>query len=307
MARQKSLLENLTPTQRIAIALGILLIVVLIMVFRSRTEPTPPGGPPEQPQQTPSGEPMPPLANRNIRFGMPAEAKADAAHRDAFLIDRPQFVLSYNDSKRTANWVSWNLNKHDIGPKNRVSGFHPDPDLPPSFRRVKDAEYKKIGFDRGHICPSKDRSDTEENNTVTFFTTNIVPQAPKCNKQCWLRFEDHCRDLTGNGSEVYIAAGPYGEGGEGDKGEANTVSDPPITVPSALWKVVMVLPNKEAMPAPTTRTLAVWMPNNQNVSNDWKPYAVSIAEVEKRTGYTFFPVVPADIANKIKTRVDRGP
>jgi endonuclease G len=61
------------------------------------------------------------------------------------------------------------------------------------------------------------------------------------------------------------------------------------------------------MPTQTTRTLAVWMPTDKTVPEDWKPYAVSVAEVEKRTGYKFFPVVPDDIANTIKTHVDRGP
>ena len=34
-----------------------------------------------------------PKANPNVRFGLPAPAKADPASREAYLIDRPQFVL----------------------------------------------------------------------------------------------------------------------------------------------------------------------------------------------------------------------
>jgi endonuclease G len=44
------------------------------------------------------------------------------------------------------------------------------------------------------------------------------------------------------------------------------------------------------------------MPNDQTVSEDWKPYAVSVAEVERRTGYKFFPLVPDDVAGPIKSR-----
>jgi len=45
-------------------------------------------------------------ANPNIRFGMPASAKTDPESREAYLIVRPQFVLSYNATSRTSNWVS---------------------------------------------------------------------------------------------------------------------------------------------------------------------------------------------------------
>ena len=42
------------------------------------------------------------LQNRNVRFGMPGEAKADAKQsKDAYLIDRPQYVISYNDKRKS--------------------------------------------------------------------------------------------------------------------------------------------------------------------------------------------------------------
>jgi endonuclease G len=133
-----------------------------------------------------------------------------------------------------------------------------------------------------------------------------VPQSPRCNQHGWERFENHCRNLTRDGGELYIAAGPFGEGGTGDRGERATIGKPQVVVPAAVWKVVMVLPNKDAVPAQTTRTLAVWMPNDMTVGDDWKQYAVSVAEVEGRTRLKFFPLVPDDVAGAIKGRVDRG-
>jgi endonuclease G len=293
-------LDKLTPTQRIAIVVVILVVAGIVALVSSRKEqPTPP---------PPQGEPGQTLANRNVRFGMPADAKTDPANKEAFLIERPQYVLSYNDSKKTPNWVCWNLRKDDIGHTERATSFEPDPDLPAGFHRVKHSDYNGSGFDRGHMCPSKDRSDTPENNRVTFYTTNIVPQAPKCNRGGWERFEDYCRRQTGNGSELYIAAGPHGQGGTGEHGERKTIGKAEeITVPAAVWKVVLVLPDKDATPTQTTRTIAVWMPNDQTVTTDWKQYIVSVADVEKRTGYKFFPLVPDDVATPIKNRTDSGP
>jgi endonuclease G, mitochondrial len=293
-------LDRLTLSQRILVAVALLIVAGIIVGIRGcQEQPGPQPGPPREPQK--------PLANRNVKYGYPAEAKADPASKDAYLIERPQYVLSYNDSKRIPNWVCWNLNKADIGNTKRAVGFDPDPDLPKSFVRVKHSDYTGFGFDRGHLCPSKDRSDTEENNKITFYTTNIMPQSPACNRGGWERFESYCRDLTRDGSELYIAAGPHGQGGTGEHGKRETIGKAgEITVPAACWKVVMVVPNSEEMPTHATRTLAVWMPNDQTVPEDWKPYAVTVAEVEKRTGYKFFPVVPDDVGDPIKSRLDRG-
>src|SRR4051812_31386819 len=79
--------------------------------------------------------------NRNIRFGLPGPATTDPKDRDHFLIDRPQYVLSYNDKTRTPNWVCWNLIKNDIGDTQR-GAFEPDVDgLPKEFARVLPRTY----------------------------------------------------------------------------------------------------------------------------------------------------------------------
>jgi endonuclease G len=292
-------LDKLSTNQRIALAVAILVIAGIVAFINSRKKEPPP----QQP-----GEPGQTLANRNVRFGMPSEAKADPASKDAYLIDRLQYVLSYNDSKKIPNWVCWNLTASDIGNTER-SAFGEDPDLPSGFRRIRSADYANSGFDRGHMCPSKDRSDTEENNLPLFYMTNILPQAPVNNQQPWRLLEERCRDLAKHGNELYIASGPSGRGGTG---KDNTKHDfigktTQIEVPATVWKVMLVLPNKDAMPTAETKAFAVWMPNDQTVGTDWKQYIVSVAEVEKQTGLKFFPVVPDDIANTIKSRVERNP
>src|SRR3984893_19200140 len=102
-------------------------------------------------------------ANPNIRFGMPAPAKSDPVlSREAFLISRPQDVLSYNAKTRAPNWVCWRLRADDIGYAPRAP-FEPDPTLPKGIiARVTSHDYDGSGFDRGHMCPAKDRSRSPE-------------------------------------------------------------------------------------------------------------------------------------------------
>jgi endonuclease G len=243
--------------------------------------------------------------NRNIRYGMPGEAKDDPASKEAYLIERPQYVLSYNDKHKTPNWVCWQLVARDIGRTAR-GAFEPDKGLPKGFTPVTSATYTGSGFDRGHMCPARDRSDTEENSDAVFLMTNILPQAAACNQKGWERFERYCRELAEDGKELYIAAGPHGQGGiatDGTKKLTIGKNAPFVTVPAHVWKVVLVL-DKGTNPTKSTRAIAVWMPNDQTVTDDWASYRVSVAEVEKKTGLKFWPLVTDDVAEALKEKPD---
>jgi endonuclease G len=248
---------------------------------------------------------QPPETNPNVRFGMPAPAKADPDSREAYLIERPQYVLSYNAKTRTPNWVSWRLRKEDIG--NAARGpFAPDPLLPKGvIARVTSRDYDGSGFDRGHMCPAKDRSATQKDCDATFYLTNVVPQSPASNQKGWERLESYCRELTRRGQVVYLACGPHGVGGVGKNGPAEEIGKArKITVPHQLWKVALVLPREDAEPRKNSRVIAVLMPNNQSVGFDWPKYRTTAREVEKLTGFRFFRNVPEEVAEALRDHRD---
>jgi endonuclease G len=284
----------MTTTERLAALLALLLAAGCA----PPSAPIPEGAAPE-------GLAAPPGADRNVRFGLPAAAKADPSEREAHLIQRPQYTLSYNARTRTANWVSWELRKDDIGHAQR-GPFEPDPLLPPGFARVTSHVYDGSGFDRGHLCPAQDRSRTQEDMDATFFMTNVVPQAPNCNQRGWERLESYCRGLTRDGHVLHQAAGPHGVGGTGKDGFREVIGKGrvEVTVPAKMWKVVLVLPHEGAEPTARTRTIAVIMPNDQSVGYDWTKYRVSVRAVEKLTGCDFWPAIPQETAAAIKGRVD---
>ncbi len=240
----------------------------------------------------------------HVRFGMPAPANASLANRENYLIERPQYVLSYHAEKHIPNWVGWCLRHDDLG-KAKRGAFEPDPLLPAVFTRVTTHVYDGCGFDRGHMCPAQDRSARQEDMDATFYLTNVLPQSPNCNRKAWERLESYCRDLTKNGQTLWICCGPSGVGGKGEKGPKQEIGKGiAVTVPAKLWKVILVLPSPDAEPRRDTRTIAVVMPNDQSVDYDWPRYRVSVRDVEKLTGYTFFPNLPQDVASAIKDRKD---
>lgn len=122
-----------------------------------------------------------PQSQEHVVMGMPSAAgKAP----DNFLLDKGFFVVSYNNSKGTPNWVAWRLAKEYLGDAPRKP-FHPDPDLPSALKKVLPADYKNSGFDRGHLCPHSDRDKTDEMSKATFVMTNMMPQSPENNQKAW--------------------------------------------------------------------------------------------------------------------------
>jgi endonuclease G len=134
--------------------------------------------------------------------------------------------------------------------------------------------YDGSGFDRGHMCPAKDRSATQEDCDATFYMTNIVPQSPATNQTGWERLESYCRALARRGHKLHVVCGPSGVGGVGKNGYRREIGKGrlKVTVPAELWKVVLVLPHEGAEPRKNTRVISVIMPNDQTVDFDWTKY-----------------------------------
>lgn len=250
-----------------------------------------------------------PARNLNLAMGNPSNALAKPSSKDNYLIAGKYFVLSYNSTKGTSNWVSWRLSKSDIGTAARVS-FYPNTSLPAGFRVVTPSDYASSGFDRGHMCPHADRSANAAMSRATFVMTNVVPQSPPLNEQTWERLESYCRDLALHGKVLYIITGPYGKGGVGKNGPANSIGPTgTIIVPSRCWKVIMVVNagsgDDIAKVNRRTRLIAVVMPNTMKVEKSWSKYRTSVAHVEQLTGYKFFDKVPAQIIGPLKQAVDK--
>lgn len=252
--------------------------------------------------------------NSPLYFGNPSVFSSSAKSDEDFLLEKRGYTLSYNSVTMIPNWVMWHLSAGDEGELSRSDDFREDKELPVRFYRVKKSDYQfsKYGFDRGHLCPSADRTFSPELNSETFLMTNMIPQAPDVNRIVWKQLESHARKLVESGKELYIAAGPYGRGGVSAKGNFTSIelSDPDlkITVPEACWKIILVLDEGEndfQRVNIETEVIAVYMPNIQGLQKDgsWERFVTSVDFIEETTGLDFFSELPDEIEDFIEAKV----
>ncbi|QKZ12322.1 DNA/RNA non-specific endonuclease [Spirosoma sp. KUDC1026] len=254
----------------------------------------------------PSANSTQPTRDDHLALGNPSGASL--SDPENYLLTKSTYVVSYSRQRGIANWVSWHLSTAWKGDARRANDFQPDPTLPPDWFAVKTSNYTNTGFDRGHLCPSDDRDGSAADNTATFLLTNIVPQAPRHNREVWKNLEDYERELINGGNEAYVIAGTYGTGGTGSNGYATTLANGRLTVPASLWKIIVVLPtgsNDVSRITNTTRVIAVNIPNTQAAADkNWQAYVTSVDELERLTGYDFLSTVSGSVQRQIEARID---
>ncbi len=78
---------------------------------------------------------------KSVHLTLGNPSGASISNPDNYLMIKPQYALSYNRSKGTANWVSWQLNSSWLGHMDRQNDFRPDETLPPGWERVTPSVY----------------------------------------------------------------------------------------------------------------------------------------------------------------------
>lgn len=241
------------------------------------------------------------------------EARTDAINfADNYLSEKPQYALSYNDSTKNPNWVSYQLNSSWLGSVKRLPSnpFIPDETLPQSFYRVQprnDITQQKAKngkrYEKGHMVAQGDRLRTEKDAQATFLMTNILPQNKKNNGGVWAELEGWARKIARSGKELYVIAG-----GDDEKTTLTASDGSVIRVPSNLWKAFLILDQPGQNPLDVksnAMAFAFYIPNDESVGtkdlfniNNLR----NIDELEQQIGYDLFSNIPTPEQAVIESR-----
>ncbi|HEY2899551.1 MAG TPA: DNA/RNA non-specific endonuclease [Polyangia bacterium] len=241
----------------------------------------------------------------NAEFGEPT----DADPSDDFIVRHPEYTASFNPTRGSPNWVSYDLDASDFGPEDRCDCFTFDPALPATFTHYTTADYTGAGafhgygIDRGHLTRSFDRTSASLDNAFTFYFTNVVPQASDLNQGPWAALENDLGDLARvSNKEVYIIAGVAGSKGT-LKNQGN------IVIPARTWKVAVILPRdhglRDIVDYRDLSVIAVDMPNEPGVRNvPWQTYQTTVAAIEALSGYDLLALLPDKIENIVSQGIE---
>ena len=207
------------------------------------------------------------------------------------ILYREGYTVSYNKDNKIPNWVAWCLTAdHTSGPYRRPgNAWHEDLDVPEP--RATLADYRKSGWTRGHMCPAGDNKWSQDAMYDSFLFTNCCPQDANLNSGDWNQIEMACRRWAEKFGEIYIVCGPILFNKKHE-----TIGPNKVVVPEAFFKVVLCLNGKPKGIG--------FIRRNSDSSRRNDLYVNSIKEIERITGITFFPSLPKDVSESVKSQAN---
>jgi endonuclease G len=201
------------------------------------------------------------------------------------VICRPGYILEHNNTAKIPGWVAWTLTpEHVISCLPRADAFAADQSLGPNS--AKPTDYAGSGYDQGHLANNADMSYDATVARESFIMSNMSPQLPGVNRGTWKNLESAERAWVYSNKAAYtIIAGNIWSA------SSKTIGANKVVVPDALYKILVNNATKQS--------IAFIIPNIAGTDQDFTKYQVTVADVEKASGYVFAVPDAKTAKNKI--------
>lgn len=213
-------------------------------------------------------------------------------HKDGSEVN---YSLEWDCDKLSQRWTCYQLYRSNLQQNtsrwyaNEGETQYPqDPDLPSQYRLDQDYFYGS-GYDHGHICPSADRLKSITSNKQTFYLTNMQPMVEGFNAKVWANMEAAVRNFAkknnyGICDTLYVC-----KGGTIDS-ESNIITRiaGKLIVPKYYFMALLAVKNG------TYHAAGLWIEHKASNDENLAKYAVTIDELEEKTGIDFFCNLPDD-------------
>ena len=205
------------------------------------------------------------------------------------------FSLEWDCSKKSQRWTCYQF--HNGIPDNNVGrskSWKDDPNIPSTYQ-THSSQFSNP-YSRGHMCMSNDRQSSKEQNAQTFYISNAHPQYQNHNGNLWLTLENKVNEWGNNSSfrdTLYVVKA--GTIDKADQRLANTSTG--LVVPKYFYMAILCVKNGQY------KATGFWTEHTNAIITNAKPknYAVSIRELEERTGIDFFCNLPDDIEETVES------
>lgn len=214
------------------------------------------------------------------------------------------YCLEYDRSKFHSRWVAFRFdgNTRDKSVSRKSYDIKPqypaDPVLKKLLSSLGSSQYIEDdasfnGYDHGHLCASADRLYSRKGNDNTFYMTNMSPQIGNFNSYYWVTLENQVQRLGRNekfADTLYVVKGGTIEDGQIIRKVANNR----MAVPKHFFMALLKVKNG------VYSSIAFLMEHKDYGYNrgNYAPlsvmagHAVSVDELEEKTGIDFFHNLP---------------
>jgi len=222
----------------------------------------------------PESTPTPITLNwKNLEAGYPGSSMTDTIR------SYKGFDLGYNEASEQASWVVYVLTREEIegGTVARTDDFRPDGSISTGSAALED--YRRSGYDRGHLAPAGDMKWDPEAMSQSFLLSNMSPQQPSFNRGIWRELEEQVRQWALEKDSVFVVTGPVLSSIE------NAIGENQVGVPGYYYKIIVDL-------SPPQHGMIAFLLPNQGSEGQLKDFAISVDSLEAFTGYDFFQLAP---------------
>ena len=195
------------------------------------------------------------------------------------------FTFSYAEEFEQSEWVAYYLDSNDMSSVDfERPYFNQDPIV--ITKSADWRNFKKSGYNKGHLCPAADRKSSYELYEQTFFTSNVSPQLYDFNAGIWNRMEQKVRYWAKRYDGVYVVTG----GVLSDN--LKTIGKEKVAVPNYFYKIVLTKDR--------SKMIGFLVPH-QKTSKAIYEFVVSVDTIEQMTGIDFFPNLEDALETKLES------
>ncbi|KNC81448.1 hypothetical protein SARC_06237 [Sphaeroforma arctica JP610] len=205
---------------------------------------------------------------------------------------REGHVLSYDNRNKTANWVCEKFTAQHLNAKaadRKKTQFFEDQEIYELWR-AKLSDYKRSGYDRGHLAAAGNHKYYQKAMDATFSLSNMSPQVGKgFNQGYWKELEDYVRDLTKTSTNVYVCTGPLYLPNEVRNGKKyvrfEVIGEGNVAVPTHFFKTMLCEKNDGSV------AIEAYILPNEVIDSKipLKQFRVPLHKVEAAAGGLLYP------------------
>ena len=228
--------------------------------------------------------------SHHLPWGLP---RINKPSEDYLVLHQAWWIGGYDRKLKVPRWVAYRLEGANLSRLRRKDCWRPDPRLGRHDTATRE-DFIGSNYDRGHLVPRSDMTQSEISAASVYIYTNIAPQCPMFNRRIWSTLEQMVRRWAEHYGHIYVVSGSVfdwdSDGKPDQENSVPTIGPGKIAVPSHYFKIL--IRTESGLPS---NILAVLLPNKEETfsSSERRNFITgSIVDVnllEALTGFDFFP------------------